>query len=99
MFAGSLQGVTQTLPLAIYAEFDLNFDVALAIGALLVLVSGAILLASRCCSRWTALRLDFAVPLRSFDLELALEIGARDGRARRPVRRRQVARCCARSPA
>ena len=36
MFAGSLQGVTQTLPLAIYAEFDLNFDVALAIGALLV---------------------------------------------------------------
>ena len=29
MFAGSLQGVTQTLPLAIYHEFDSNFDVAL----------------------------------------------------------------------
>ena len=27
MFAGSLQGVTQTLPLAIYAEFDVDFDV------------------------------------------------------------------------
>ena len=30
MFAGSLQGVTQTLSLAIYAQFDLDFDVALA---------------------------------------------------------------------
>ena len=39
MFAGSLQGVTQTLSLAIYQEFDVDFDTALAIGALLVLVS------------------------------------------------------------
>jgi molybdate transport system permease protein len=52
MFAGSLRGVTQTLPLAIYAEFDLNFDVALAMGALLVLVSGAILLAVKIAPRW-----------------------------------------------
>jgi molybdate transport system permease protein len=52
MFAGSLRGVTQTLPLAIYAEFDLNFDVALAMGALLVLVSGTILLASKMLPRW-----------------------------------------------
>jgi molybdate transport system permease protein len=52
MFAGSLQGVTQTLPLAIYAEFDVNFDVALAMGALLVLVSGAILLAVKIAPRW-----------------------------------------------
>ena len=44
MFAGSLQGVTQTLPLAIYAQFDTDFDVALAIGALLVVVSAALLL-------------------------------------------------------
>src|SRR5262249_47637765 len=36
MFAGSFQGVTQTLPLAIYAEFENQFEVALAIGALLV---------------------------------------------------------------
>ena len=43
MFAGSLQGVTQTLPLAIYAEFDQQFDAALAIGGLLVVISAAIL--------------------------------------------------------
>jgi molybdate transport system permease protein len=52
MFAGSLRGVTQTLPLAIYAEFDLNFDVALAMGALLVLVSGIVLLAVKLLPRW-----------------------------------------------
>ena len=34
IFAGSLQGVTQTLPLAIYAQLDQDFDVALAISAL-----------------------------------------------------------------
>jgi molybdate transport system permease protein len=45
MFAGSLQRVTQTLPLAIYAEFERSFDVALAIGALLVAFSFSLLLA------------------------------------------------------
>ena len=45
MFAGSLQHVTQTLPLAIYAEFARSFDVALAIGALLVAFSFGLLLA------------------------------------------------------
>ena len=39
MFAGSLQGVTQTLPLAIYAQFDLDFDAAVAMSAVLILVS------------------------------------------------------------
>lgn len=53
MFAGSLQGVTQTLSLAIYAQFDLNFDVALALGALLVIVSAAILLTAKILSAWT----------------------------------------------
>jgi molybdate transport system permease protein len=53
MFAGSLQGITQTLSLAIYAEFDLDFDVALAMGALLVLASGAILLAVKLIPAWT----------------------------------------------
>jgi molybdate transport system permease protein len=43
IFAGSLQGVTQTLPLATYAELDRDFDVALAISALFVLVGAAIL--------------------------------------------------------
>ncbi len=45
MFAGSLQGVTQTLSLAIYRQFDLDFTRALAMGALLVAVSAAVLLA------------------------------------------------------
>jgi molybdate transport system permease protein len=45
MFAGSLQNVTQTLPLAIYAEFAQSFDVALAMGALLVVFSFTLLLA------------------------------------------------------
>jgi molybdate transport system permease protein len=45
IFAGSLQGVTQTLPLAIYAQFDQDFDTALAISALFIVV-GALLLVS-----------------------------------------------------
>jgi molybdate transport system permease protein len=53
MFAGSLQGVTQTLSLAIYAQFDLDFDLALTLGALLVLVSGMILLAAKLIPAWT----------------------------------------------
>ena len=53
MFAGSLQGVTQTFSLAIYEQFDVDFDVALAIGALLVVVSGALLLAVKLVPRWT----------------------------------------------
>ncbi len=53
MFAGSIEGVTQTLPLAIYAQLDRDFDVALAIGALLVLVSLGILLASKLVPSWT----------------------------------------------
>jgi len=52
MFAGSLQAVTQTLSLAIYREFDLDFDSALAISALLVLVSGALLLSAKLVSGW-----------------------------------------------
>jgi molybdate transport system permease protein len=53
MFAGSVQGRTQTLPLAIYAELDQDFDAALAIGALLVLVSLAVLLAVKLLPSWT----------------------------------------------
>jgi molybdate transport system permease protein len=45
MFAGSLRGVTETLPLAVYSEFNVDFDVALAISALLVVISAALLVA------------------------------------------------------
>jgi molybdate transport system permease protein len=52
IFAGSLQGVTQTLPLAIYAEFDRNFDAAIAVGALFVLVGAALLVAIKLVPAW-----------------------------------------------
>jgi molybdate transport system permease protein len=52
MFAGSLQGVTQTLSLAIYQEFDVNFDGALAISALLVVVSAVLLLSVKVVAGW-----------------------------------------------
>jgi len=52
MFAGSLQGVTQTLPLAIYAAFDVDFDAALAMGALLVAISAALLLSLKLILSW-----------------------------------------------
>ncbi len=44
MFAGSFQGVTQTVPLAIYDRFSTDFESALALSAVLVAVSAAILL-------------------------------------------------------
>jgi molybdate transport system permease protein len=53
MFAGSLQGVTQTLSLAIYDQLDVDFDVALAVSAFLIVVSGALLLAAKLVPGWT----------------------------------------------
>ena len=52
MFAGSLQKVTQTLPLAIYAEFDHDFEATLAMGAVLVLFSIVLLAALRIGLTW-----------------------------------------------
>ena len=54
LFAGSLQGRTQTLPLAIYTQFEAQggLDAALAIGALLILISLAILLSLKVSGLW-----------------------------------------------
>jgi molybdate transport system permease protein len=52
MFAGSLQGVTQTLSLAIYYEFDNKFDAALAMSGVLVLISAVLLLTLRIALSW-----------------------------------------------
>lgn len=52
MFAGSLARVTQTLPLAIYAEFDVDFDTTLAMGGVLVLISALLLLTLRIGLSW-----------------------------------------------
>jgi molybdate transport system permease protein len=53
LFAGSLQGVTQTLPLAVYAQFEVNLDTALAIGALFVVFGAAVLLTLKLIPGWT----------------------------------------------
>jgi len=53
IFAGSFQGVTQTLPLAIYAQLDVDRATAIAIGVLLVCLSLAILLLVRTLPSWT----------------------------------------------
>jgi molybdate transport system permease protein len=65
MFAGSLPKVTQTLPLAVYAAFDVDFDVALAIGALLVLVSLALLLTLKWLTSSSTSRFRFALSTSS----------------------------------
>jgi molybdate transport system permease protein len=51
MFAGSFQGITQTAPLAIFAEFNRDFPAALALSAVLVAVSGALLLSVKLLAR------------------------------------------------
>jgi molybdate transport system permease protein len=51
MFAGSFEGITQTVPLAIYDRFATDFDSALALSAILVAVSAAILLAVKLVQR------------------------------------------------
>jgi molybdate transport system permease protein len=43
MFAGSLEKVTQTVPLAIYAQFDQDFDATLAMSGVLILFSALLL--------------------------------------------------------
>jgi molybdate transport system permease protein len=43
-FAGSLQAVTQTAPLAIYAEYPTDFSGALALSVILVALSFTLLL-------------------------------------------------------
>jgi molybdate transport system permease protein len=56
MFAGSLQGVTQTVSLAVYQEFDVDLNTALAISAVLVIASGGLLLAVKALPLWTSSR-------------------------------------------
>jgi molybdate transport system permease protein len=47
MFAGSFEGRTQTMPLAIYAALEGDLDAALVLSAILVVVSFAVLVALR----------------------------------------------------
>ena len=47
MFAGNVAGVTQTLPLAVYSEFQSNLDRSIAAAAILVVAALGVLLAVR----------------------------------------------------
>ncbi|MBN9622206.1 MAG: molybdate ABC transporter permease subunit [Actinobacteria bacterium] len=55
MFAGNVRGVTQTLTLGIYEQLDANFDLSLAIGVLLVILSAAVLLLYKLISSWRSI--------------------------------------------
>jgi molybdate transport system permease protein len=52
VFAGNVRGETQTLTLGIYEQLESNFDVALSIGVLLVVLSGGVLLSYKILSSW-----------------------------------------------
>jgi len=54
VFAGNVRGETQTLTLGIYEQLEANFDLALAIGVLLVVLSGTILLTYKLVTSWGA---------------------------------------------
>jgi molybdate transport system permease protein len=56
MFAGSLQGITQTAPLAIYNEFATDLPAALALSAVLVIVSAVVLVVVKLVAEPAALR-------------------------------------------
>jgi len=44
IFAGNLQGVTQTMPLAIYSELDISLDIAVYLAIILVLISFSVII-------------------------------------------------------
>jgi molybdate transport system permease protein len=52
IFAGNVRGQTQTLTLTIYEQLEADFNVALAIGVLLVVLSGGVLLSYKMLSTW-----------------------------------------------
>jgi molybdate transport system permease protein len=54
MFAGSLRGVTQTAPLALYERFATDFSGALALAVVLLAVSGAVLIVVKLATRGDA---------------------------------------------
>lgn len=57
MFAGSLPGTTQTLPLAVYALLDTDFDGALAASILLIAFGVVVLITNRAVTAWASSRL------------------------------------------
>jgi molybdate transport system permease protein len=56
LFAGSVMRVTQTLPLAVYAQLGIELDAAIAIGVLLLALSAAVLLVAKLPPLWSPSR-------------------------------------------
>lgn len=52
-FAGSLQGVTRTLPLEVYLQREVDTDAAIALSLVLVVVALAVIVAARPRSLWS----------------------------------------------
>lgn len=52
VFAGNVRGQTQTMTLAIYEQLETNFDVALTLGILMVVLSAGVLLAYKVIVSW-----------------------------------------------
>jgi molybdate transport system permease protein len=57
MFAGNVEGVTQTLPLAVYGKFQVNLDQSIAAGVVLVAAAFVVLAAVRITHWRSALEL------------------------------------------
>jgi molybdate transport system permease protein len=57
MFAGNVEGVTQTLPLAVYGKFQVSLDESIAAGVLLVIAAFIVLAAVRITHWRSALEL------------------------------------------
>jgi len=53
LFAGSVARLTETLPLAVYAQLDVNLDSAVAVGLLLLAISGGVLLVAKLPPLWS----------------------------------------------
>jgi molybdate transport system permease protein len=52
IFAGSVQGKTETLTLAVYQQLDVDVDVALALGVLLLVLSAGVLVSYKLIGGW-----------------------------------------------
>jgi molybdate transport system permease protein len=52
IFAGNVQGETQTLTLGVYEQLELSLDVALSIGVLLVVLSAGVLVTYKVVMHW-----------------------------------------------
>ena len=92
MFAGSFQGITQTVPLAIFASFATDFPAALALSAVLVAISAALLLGGQAARPGAVARrnagLTMAAPLSA---SLASRLRELRARPRARGRRRTTA--------